>query len=298
MRTSLLSALTWALTIPAVLTAPTPTTEPKALTPRESAIASRASAGVSSAVPSVHPIVQARGIPPRGKRRKSPPEKYFHESSFHPHYDGRFATKEVPYADRKIALVNLIKSYLNTMNEIGVQTWIMHGSLLGWWWNKRIMPWDTDLDVMVSEQAMEHLANYYNMTIHHHRYDDGALGRDYMLEINPHFRNTSEADRYNRIDARWVDVKTGLFIDMTVLHRNISAENEGKVGAMMSKDRHHYHIKDIFPLRETVFEDVPCLVPYGYTDLLIEEYGPMSLIKRDFANHHFDQLTMEWLPVV
>ncbi|GAM85394.1 hypothetical protein ANO11243_034010 [Dothideomycetidae sp. 11243] len=90
------------------------------------------------------------------------------------------------------------------------------------------------------------------MTIHHHRYDDGQSGRDYMLEINPHFRNTSEADKYNRIDARWVDTKTGLFIDITTLHRNVSAEAEGKVGAMMSKDRHHYDVKDIFPLRETV----------------------------------------------
>lgn len=289
MRTALLAALAWALLIPAAIAAPAPRA------------AAKGSAASSPTVP-MNPILQSRAIRPTkprgGKRRKDPPEKYFRESSFHPHYDGRFATKEVAYADRKTALIGLVRSYLTSMNEIGIQTWIMHGSLLGWWWNKRIMPWDTDLDVMVSEQAMEHLASYYNMTIHHHRYDDGQSGRDYMLEINPHFRNTSEADKYNRIDARWVDTKTGLFIDITTLHRNVSAEAEGKVGAMMSKDRHHYDVKDIFPLRETVFEDTPCLVPYGYTELLIEEYGPMSLIKRDFANHHFDQLTMEWLPVV
>lgn len=24
------------------------------------------------------------------------------------------------------------------MNDLGVETWIMHGSLLGWWWNQKV----------------------------------------------------------------------------------------------------------------------------------------------------------------
>lgn len=26
----------------------------------------------------------------------------------------------------------------------------MHGSLLGWWWGQKVLPWDTDIDVYVS----------------------------------------------------------------------------------------------------------------------------------------------------
>lgn len=161
------------------------------------------------------------------------------------------------------------------------------------------MPWDTDIDVMVSEQSIEHLANYYNMTVHHY-VDDGGMGvgRDYMLEINPHYKNTSKADKYNRIDARWVDMTTGLFIDITVLHHDDMLDRNGQKGLMMSKDTHRYKKDDVFPLRETTFEDVPCLVPYGYTALLEDEYGRKSLTNRDFEGHHFDQLSMDWIPVV
>jgi hypothetical protein len=32
----------------------------------------------------------------------------------------------------------LIQTYLATFADIGVETWIMHGSLLGWWWNRKV----------------------------------------------------------------------------------------------------------------------------------------------------------------
>lgn len=32
----------------------------------------------------------------------------------------------------------LIQTYLSTFHELGVQTWLMHGSLLGWWWGKKV----------------------------------------------------------------------------------------------------------------------------------------------------------------
>lgn len=190
-----------------------------------------------------------------------------------------------------------MQTYLSTMNDIGAETWIMHGSLLGWFWNRKIMPWDSDIDVQMSEQSMGHLANYYNMTIHHYKLPGIPEGRDYMLEINPHWSNGSIADKMNMIDARWVDTETGLFIDITTLRRNVTAEAEGHEGYMMCKDRHHYNYTDIFPLRESIFEDTPVKIPYAYTDLLVEEYGTKSLVQKNYENHHFDQETMEWVRV-
>jgi hypothetical protein len=58
---------------------------------------------------------------------------------FHPHYDGRFAEKELAYHERKVALSNLIQTYLATMNDLKVETWLMHGTLLGWWWNRKVI---------------------------------------------------------------------------------------------------------------------------------------------------------------
>jgi hypothetical protein len=31
-----------------------------------------------------------------------------------------------------------MQTYLATIADIGVETWLMHGSLLGWWWNKKV----------------------------------------------------------------------------------------------------------------------------------------------------------------
>ncbi|OCK76070.1 hypothetical protein K432DRAFT_272905, partial [Lepidopterella palustris CBS 459.81] len=226
-----------------------------------------------------------------------PKDKYFHESTFHPHYDGRFADKILTYDERRVHLTALMQTYLSTMNDIGAETWIMHGSLLGWWWNRKIMPWDSDVDVQMSFRSMKFLADYYNMTVHHYKLPNISNGRNYMLEVNPHYKNDSIADRLNVIDARWIDTETGLFIDITTLRKNHTAEEMGLQGVMMCKDRHHYLEKDIFPLRDSVFENMPVKIPYAYSALLEEEYGAKSLTQTDFENHHFDPEKMEWIPV-
>ena len=52
--------------------------------------------------------------------------------------DPRFADKQLGYRERKHALSNLIQTYLATFADIGVETWLMHGTLLGWWWNRKV----------------------------------------------------------------------------------------------------------------------------------------------------------------
>jgi hypothetical protein len=215
---------------------------------------------------------------------------------FHPHYDGRFAAKVLADENRQGYLTDLMRTYLSTMDDIGAETWIMHGSLLGWWWNRKIMPWDSDVDVQMSEGSMHYLAKYYNMTIHHFRLPGTEHGRDYLLEVNPHYANGSTTDRLNVIDARWIDTESGLFIDITTLRVDRDSEPNGDVPSMYCKDKHTYKYKDIFPLRESDFEDAPVKVPYAYSELLEAEYGPKSLTNKNFANHFFDEDRQEWLP--
>lgn len=224
------------------------------------------------------------------------PEKYFHESSFHQHYDGRFAEKPLEYKEKLQHLTTMITTFFETMNDVGAEAWIMHGTLLGWWWNRRILPWDSDLDVMVSEKSIHHLANFYNMTVHQFEVAGTEETRDFMLEINPHY-SIGNVDETNKIDARWIDMDTGLFIDITTLRRNETAEAEGKDGAMMVKDKHHYMYDDIYPLRESVLEGTAVRIPYAYAELLIEEYGEQALSDVYFQSHHFDTQRRVWMPL-
>jgi phosphorylcholine metabolism protein LicD len=159
------------------------------------------------------------------------------------------------------------------------------------------MPWDADLDVQISEKSMNHLADYYNMTVHHYKLPGVEGGRDFLLEINPRWEIGSPSDKTNRIDGRWIDMTSGLYVDMTTLRNNVTAQAEGKEGAMMCKDLHNYMYEDIFPLRETTFEGAAARIPFAYADVLTEEYGSESLSRTDFNGYNFDPAVQEWIQV-
>jgi hypothetical protein len=153
-----------------------------------------------------------------------------------------------------------MQTFLSTMADIGAETWIMHGTLLGWWWNQKvgitdasvtsanfdklqILPWDSDIDVQVSESTIAYLAKYYNMTEYHFSLPEIETGRNYLLEINPHYTIRGTEDKLNVIDGRWIDTDTGLFIDISTVRKNYTAIAQGITGALMCKDRHHYLVR-------------------------------------------------------
>lgn len=187
----------------------------------------------------------------RSGKKGDPQAKYFHESIFHPHYDGRFAASPLNKEERLPHLTALMQTFLSTMADIGAETWIMHGTLLGWWWNQKILPWDSDIDVQVSERTIAFLARYFNMTEYHFRLPGVENGRNYLLEVNPHYRIRSVEDTLNVIDARWIDTETGLFIDISTVRANYTARAEGVQGALMCKDKHKYLVCTV-PPRECV----------------------------------------------
>jgi hypothetical protein len=102
------------------------------------------------------------------------------------------------------------------------------------------MPWDSDVDAQVTEASMYYLAAYYNMSVFHYKTPRIPRGRDYMLEVNPHYINREQTDRLNVIDARWIDTETGLFIDITTARYNIT-HPEGE-GMMSCKDGHEFRV--------------------------------------------------------
>jgi hypothetical protein len=256
----------------------------------------------------------------------SHPAKFFHESTFSSHYDGRFASAELPRQARQFHLRLMLKAYIDSMQRMGIRTWLMHGCLLGWWWNGQIMPWDTDIDVMVDEYGIRELGGWWNMTVH--QFDAPGLGindttlqtrdqgtyskllddvsthgKKYLLEVNPHYSNTSTTDRLNVIDARWIDVATGLFIDITTVHVQPIANptapslfhhaSEAHELELYTKDQHAYSYTQIFPLRTSTFENMEVKVPYAYEEVLLDEYGTRAVTQRVWKGWVFDGV--EWV---
>ena len=50
----------------------------------------------------------------------------------------RFTDHVLPYEEQKSNLTLLMQSYLASMADLGAETWIIHGTLLGWWWNRKV----------------------------------------------------------------------------------------------------------------------------------------------------------------
>jgi hypothetical protein len=73
-------------------------------------------------------------------------DKYFHEPGGHEpgeddrlgHYDTRYFHSLVSLEERTETLTHMVRAYLTTFQKLGLETWIAHGTLLGWWWNGKV----------------------------------------------------------------------------------------------------------------------------------------------------------------
>lgn len=235
---------------------------------------------VFAAPPGIYPGKSNTGI--STKDVEIPNTKYFYEpggSLELGHYDLRyFKGAAVSYEERSHTLHHLIRSYLSMFREKKLETWIAHGALLGWWWNGKIMPWDWDLDTQVSASTLTWLGENLNMTIHDYmavEADGSEAKRQYLLDVNPNHFERVYGNGLNVIDARWIDMQNGLFIDIT----GLSEINPTKEPGIWScKNSHRYRTRDLYPLRESMFEGVAALIPYEFDKILRQEYGRQALI--------------------
>lgn len=242
------------------------------------------------------------------KKAEDTQPKYFHEAGYTMelgHYDARYFQGVVPYAEHRPALRRLIRSWLTTARELGVDTWIAHGTLLGWWWNGRVMPWDYDLDVQMPTTTLSFLGRHFNRTLHDYRFlveggegeggngtaDGGGGGeggggepsyvnKTYLLDINPHHTDIGRGNGANIIDGRWIDVSNGLFVDITGLAERDPAASPG---VWSCKNAHRYRTTELYPLRRAEFEGVPAGIPYAFDKILTDEYGAKSLVSTEWA---------------
>ena len=56
------------------------------------------------------------------------------------HCDFRFYKDDLDDKEHQEGLRLLAKTYLDVCSKLNVETWLMHGSLLGWWWGKKVSP--------------------------------------------------------------------------------------------------------------------------------------------------------------
>jgi hypothetical protein len=106
--------------------------------------------------------------------------------------------------------------------------------------------------------------------------------RDYLLDVNPYWVERVHGDGFNFIDARFIDTRNGLYVDITGLTELDPVDLPNVVSC---KNYHNYQLEDIYPLRETLFEGTKAKVPYRYKKILGEEYGARSIVLAQFNGY-------------
>ncbi|KAH7073683.1 LicD family-domain-containing protein [Paraphoma chrysanthemicola] len=221
--------------------------------------------------------------------------KYFHEAGDDEilgHYDRRYFHGVVTDEERTDTQAHMIRAYLTFFRNHGLDTWIAHGTLLGWWWNGKRLPWDYDLDTQVSSTTLNRLGELYNQTKYLYTSSDGMVKREYLIDVNPWIFERVRGDGMNVIDARWIDVRNGLYVDITGLSETNPATNPG---VWSCKNYHEYKIDELYPMRESMFEGVMAKVPYAYDKILTDEYQTKALVVTNFNGHMWEPKLREWV---
>ncbi|KAK5262785.1 mannosyltransferase [Exophiala xenobiotica] len=222
----------------------------------------------------------------------------YHTQSFGAisHCDPRFAPSQPPSIEEtQKTLSALMKSYAVTMSDLHAETWIAHGTLLGWHRNLMFLPWDSDIDVQMSVETLAGLVPR-NISEYHYPVAGDDRPRVYLLDISPHYTIASTRDVVNKIDARWIDTTNGIYTDIMAVH--ISPGKTEHIpfeqGVLFCKDSHAYWSDELFPLQDASFEGISVKVPHDSDKFLAEEYGRKSLTNTRYHWHRFNKAAKVW----
>ncbi|KAJ8140545.1 hypothetical protein OY671_006269 [Metschnikowia pulcherrima] len=233
------------------------------------------------------------------------------------HYDWRFFNDALFYekkgwskAERvertNIILERLLRNWNRFAEEKGIVSWIMHGPLLSWYWDGLMFPYDVDIDIQMPISELVRLAQNYNQTLVVESPSEG-YGK-YLIDVGTFIHNRERAETGNHIDARFVDVDSGIYIDITGLSKStfdlpeeyndkhIVTKAEGDHNAEVYNDRrkHFYTLPQISPLHYSMIGGVPTFIPNQIEARLNWEYD-RGLVDYEFHDWYFVPKLQLWV---
>lgn len=271
---------------------------------------------------------------------ESNPPKFFKEAKLlekHPqkwlgeHYDWRFFNGiNVGKEEQLLSLHRLVKNYLNFARQHGIMTWIAHGSLLSWYWNGVAFPWDTDIDVQMPIGELYNLGRRFNQTlvienVGSDKKKFNGMGK-YFIDVGSSITHRTKGNGNNNIDARFIDIDTGLYIDITGLAITPTAapprydyiiemdkskqlllketENSGQVDnkvknqqlqAYNCRNNHFNTYDELSPLVLSIVENQLSYVPSNFIMTLNYEYNDKGLTSINFKDYFYMNNLRMWI---
>lgn len=248
------------------------------------------------------------------------PPKYFNEANllklipdyaYGDHYDWRFFRGVITSDSRKSAsLHRLVKNYLNFARQTEFRTWIAHGLLLLWYWNGIAFPWDQDVDVQMPIADLHSMCRRYNqlMVVENVGDNEGnfdGFGR-YFVDCGSSITHRNRGNGNNGIDARFIDVDLGQYVDITGLavsndkmpddlyqhatsdQRRMGNYDRNKAMTVYNcRNDHFVMLHELLPLVPAVIENQVGYIPHDVVQPLFQEYGLNSLTNVVHYNYRF-----------
>lgn len=248
------------------------------------------------------------------------PPKYFKEAKIFnslmgDHYDYRFFNGiNLGYDDKAAKLHRMTRVWLSFCRKQGITTWLAHGSLLSWYWNGIAFPWDDDIDVQMPIMDLHKLSMNFNQSIIVEDSEDG-FGR-YFLDCATFITLRKHTNGNNNIDARFIDVDSGFYIDITGLalsddsapsryehlipegynsEKYTHKEINDKIKVYNCRNKHFTSLAELTPLIKTFAEGEVAYVPKSYSSILTTEYNTKGMLERFFRNRFFVPQLRMWI---
>ncbi|KAI9207912.1 LicD family-domain-containing protein [Polychytrium aggregatum] len=167
---------------------------------------------------------------------------------------------------------DLFRAWAAFADQHRIPYWLSHGTLLGWYWNKRRLPWDTDIDVQISCRILPFLIPFNNTKL-----GDGR----YHIVVSP-LAWYRLPDTANTVDIRVIDTRSGVFLDIMALSMVVWSP-----GTLEDKSGHSINSALVQHIVRDEFEGIPAWVPRDHQQVLDYEYGVMASHRAVYRNYIF-----------
>ncbi|CCE63834.1 hypothetical protein TPHA_0F03540 [Tetrapisispora phaffii CBS 4417] len=125
-------------------------------------------------------------------------------------FNGDFRDDEQEYQQTLNAMIRTFQKFTRSN---GIISWLSHGTAYGYMYNGMAFPWDNDFDLQLPIKHLHLLAQYFNQSL---IIEDPREGNGrYLLDIGSSITTRTNGNGKNNIDARFIDINSGLYIDLT-----------------------------------------------------------------------------------
>lgn len=241
------------------------------------------------------------------------------------HHDWRFFNGLTIHTDPQVVVLHrLMKNYLQFCRVHGLLTWIAHGSLLLWYWNGMSFPWDADTDTQMPIRDLHRLGREFNQSLVIENIGHDYFGANpsdvkfngmgaFFIDVSNSVTHRDKGNGNNNIDARFIDIQTGFYVDITGL--SVSEERAPsrydyifelmpekkkiaeKAGSETAKNvqkqtyncrnRHFSSLDELSPLVMTSVQNQIGWVPKYFGMNLVDEYRLNGLVKNSFESNYY-----------